>query len=109
VKLLLSYSASVTIKDKSNKRPVDLATNIEIRPILDSYEFRINTNSILQENNEIDDIPPIPDKSFENLSLSARTSRTHSRSNSDNWTMNSRKHSRNNSANVSIDISNIDS
>ena len=81
VQLLLRYKADTTLITKAGFRPIDLCQSEDVREllqVLDSSKVELQS-PLLEPRSEIEDeIPPIPQRSFENLTLSPHSSRRNS-------------------------------
>ncbi|CAG9327764.1 unnamed protein product [Blepharisma stoltei] len=86
VKILIKHGASIEIKDRIGKTPLDLAPNNDLKKILthkisaeNSSEKSTRTSPLCMPSlDPIDTIPSIPMQSFENISLSPHSSRSNS-------------------------------
>lgn len=81
VQLLLRFKADINIVTKTGFRPVDLCQNEEVRElllVLDSSKVEQQSPLLEPRSETEDEIPPIPQRSFENLTLSPHSSRRNS-------------------------------
>lgn len=81
VQLLLRFKADISLVTKAGFRPVDLCQNEEVRElllVLDSSKVEQQSPLLEPRSETEDEIPPIPQRSFENLTLSPHSSRRNS-------------------------------
>lgn len=81
VQLLLRSKADITLTTRAGYRPIDLCQSEEVRELLSLLDTsKVEQQSpILEPRSEVEDeIPPIPQRSFEHLSLSPHSSRRNS-------------------------------